>query len=363
MTWRVYLVETKTGRAGRALSPGSFTWSDELNLAGGGKLTIQKKDLKGLDRLRYQAWWASVVICHVDSDGTEVPWVGGPITARPRETLRTIEAEWAGMREMFYHRYVDRNLDYSDLTYGQLAWELIKAGQLRPGGELPIVHGTPDEAGDIDRKFEFWNMANNRISKYLSDYAETADGPDIMFRPRWAEYGTRFEWEMVHGTKVQPTIAQSWTPVWDTTADKPDVVDVDITENADSLSSVTYATGAGEGGGTCIGWSIRHDLVKQGYPWMDTVISDRDEKDTTKLVALARGHQEANMEPIDQLSITVRADSTKNPLGRWHVGDAALIILGDDWDMIPPGEHLMRIIKATGDQSQNVKIEMQEDRW
>lgn len=356
-------METTSGQAGRVLDPVSLTWSDELNRPGGGKLKVNKSDLAGLERRRFQPWAASVVACYVRPDGVEVPWVGGPITNRPTETLRTIEMDWAGMREVFRHRVIDNTLSLSGTTLGQMMWSVAERGMQKPGGLLPLVHGTSVETGTEGATFDGWNLANTAIDKIWDELSELDFGPDLMLRPRWAEYGTRFEWEMVHGTKAQPTIHQSWTASWDTTAARSDVVDLEITSDASGLASRVWATGSGEGAGTLIGSATDLRLVDDGYPFLESVVSDRDAKTVAQLSSTARGRLGTARQPIDQLSLTVRADSTKNLLGRWHAGDAAYVTLGPDWDCIPEGRHLMRIIKASGDLTEKVTIEMQEDQW
>lgn len=511
MTWRAYLAETSSGLAYRSLEVDSFTWEDEVNRIAGGRAVIRKESLKGLARHQYDVIQASLVLCYVRPDGTEVPWVGGPITGRPTETRRALTVEWSGMRHMMARRlalregavaeaqatlqalistrkaaevakatvktrdkaysdakttawealkaardaagttkttgnsyiqnntppggknyfwirttdnmphvwgtssYVaktttaarnaantavtrrdqreaaevalataktdeaqknaaaealeadtqyDFNVRFSNATLGGIAWSLINLAQMKPGGRLPIVRGTPHETGTETRTYHWWDLANLNVDKLLTELSEADNGPDIHFRPRWADAGhTRFEWEVVHGTRAQPTIAQRWTPDWDASAEKSDVIDIEIANDASAVADRLYATGAGQGAGTLISQATNLARVQSGRPFLETVISDSNQKSITTLAQRARGRLSAGREPFDQLSIEVRANSTKNPLGEWRVGDGAMITLADEWVHIPAGTYLMRMIKASGSLSENVTIEMQEDQW
>lgn len=511
MSWRAYLVETSSGLAYRSLEVDSFTWNDEINRIAGGRAVIRKESLKGLARHQYDVIQASLVLCYVRSDGTEVPWVGGPITGRPSETRRTLTVEWSGMRHMMARRlalregavaqaqatlqnliatrkaatlaettrknaekalstatknydealkdareaagltrttgksfiqagtpaggkayywirtsdnephawgtssYVaktttaarsaaatavarlntrnaaqstldaakadetakialaetleadtefDFNVRFSGTTLGGVMWGLIGLAQTKPGGRLPIVRGTPSEIGTTTRTYQWWNLANLSVDKLLTELSDVIDGPDIHFRPRWANANqTRFEWEVVHGTKAQPTIAQSWTPDWDSAAERSDVVEITISNDASAVADRVYATGAGQGAGTLIAQATNLDRVQRGRPFLEVVISESDQKEIGPLAERARGRLAVGREPYDQLTLEVRADSRKNPLGEWRVGDAAKVTLGDEWEHIPAGTYLMRIIKASGDLTENVTLEMQEDQW
>ncbi|NVC23410.1 hypothetical protein E7Z53_08135 [Kocuria salina] len=364
MSWRVYLAETITGAAGRTLDPVSFAWSDELNGTGGGTCVVKKADLAGLARTQFGPWWACLVLCYVDADGNEHPWVGGPITGWPTEDRKNATFSWSGMRKMFERRFVEDDLTFRNTSYGQIMWELIQHGMAKPNGRLPIVHGVPAETGAQERAYSSWDLANNAVDQRLDELAAVLDGPDVMLRPRWAdENRTRFEWVLVHGTTVQPTIAQDWAPDWDTTPAESDVADVTVNADSSQITDRVWATGSGQGAGTVIAKAEDLAAVQDGRPFLESVISDTSQNRIAPLAEKAAGHLKAHRVATDQVSITVRADSTKNPLGRWHVGDAGYVTLGPDWLNIPAGTYLMRIIRASGSLTETVTVEMQEESF
>ena len=63
------------------------------------------------------------------------------------------------------------------------------------------------------------------------------------------------------------------------------------------------------------------------------------------------------------LSLTVRADSVKNPLTSWWVGDDARVTLPDTFVTMPGGTRDMRVIKASGGLNEQVAVELQEGQW
>lgn len=441
MSWKAYLVETTSGIASRALEVSAFDWEDELNIMSGGKATIQKESLAGLARPQYDVYQASLVLCYVRPDGEEVPWVGGPITGRPTETLETLEMTWGGIRAILARRLAlredavadaqaklaaliqvrkdvealelrlrnaekalqtakqkkvgvtaaenevkdaendlaaktaeaealeadteeDFNVTFRNSSLGGIAWGLVQLAQLKPGGRLPIVRGTRAEAGGYSRTYPWYDLANLNVDRLLTEISEMEDGPDIHFRPRWADRNqTRFEWVMVHGTNAQPVIAQEWSPDWDTTAEANDVVDITVSNDASAVTDRIYVTGTGSGAGVLVSQATNLARVQTGRPFLEAVASDSNQSDINVLRQRAHGRLASTREPLDQVTLTVRADSDKNLLGRWRVGDAATVTIGEGWVHIPAGTYLMRVIKASGDLTENVTLEMQEDQW
>lgn len=365
MTWQVHLVETVSGTVGRALDPVAGSWSMELNKSESGSVTVRKDDLAGLDVEWFTPWKSAVVFSYVTPDGDVVPWCGGPILGWPSESLETLELSWAGIRKIFEHRHLEKDMKLSGMSLGSIAWELVRAGMDKPGGGLPIIHGTPTElySPGHERTYEAFNLANNVVDKRLTELSEVINGPDMMFRPEWAdEDRSRVRWRFVHGTRVDPAIPQTWVPDWDATS-QADVVDLDLTSSADSIASRVWATGAGEGKATVVTKAENLVLVSKYHPFLESVISDPDQTKTPPLYAKAAAALAGSRTMVDQLGLTVRADSAKNPLGSWWVGDDARVTIPDDFYTMPGGTRDMRIIKASGGLNEQVSIDLQQGHW
>lgn len=363
VTWTAYLIEATTGRVGRRLDPAALTWSEEVNGPGGGSVTLKKSNLKSLDRRRYSAKWGGIIICYVDPWGVEHPYTGGPFMGKATETRTTWATNFAGLWDVFESRVIERNLVYRGTSYGNIAWALAREGMNKPGGALPLVRGTAPDTGTRERTYDAWNLSNNGIAKRWKELTEVIGGPDIIFRPQWAdEHHTRVEWAMYHGTTNQPEIAQDWTPAWDTTAARTDVVDISITTDPDAMTSRVWGTGAGESETTVIVRADDSDLVARGFMFSEVIISDSDQAKPDPILAKAKGLLASSQEPVDQISLTVRADSPKNPLSKWYAGHAAYVTVGPEWEAVPAGRHLMRIVKVSGDLSNQISVEFQVEQ-
>lgn len=366
MSWVIHLVETTSGQVGRTLDPASGSWSIELNKIDSGSVTVAKADLAGINRSWFSPWWGSVVFSYVTDDGQVIPWCGGPIISWPAEDVDTITLDWRGIREVLAHRHMEKDYAHRGLSLGAIAWEVVRAGMDKPGGGLPIVHGSPYEQlkPGHQRTYEAWNLANNECDKRLTEISNVINGPDIMFRPRWANPGmTAVEWVMVHGTSWDVSIAQDTHMVWDTTAAATHVTDPSIVSDGSQIATRVWGTGAGEGAGTTITRAESLTLVKAGLPFLETVISDSDQAKAEPIRQKCLGALAESRQMVDQLSVSVYAAHPPTPVGTWHVGDDVTVGLGEGWLSIPAGERSMRIIKASGDLSEIVKVELQEGQW
>lgn len=363
--WLVFLVETVSGRLSRVLDVTEGSWSVELNKADSGSVTVKKKSLDGLGRNWFSPWQSSLLFVYDGPDGL-VPWCGGPITGWPSESQHELSFDWAGIRHIFERRHLEKDLKLAGLSLGSIAWEVVKAGMDKPGGGLPIVHGSPYEqySPGHQRTYEHWNLANNIVDKRLTELSEVINGPDMMFRPRWAnEDHTAVQWAFVHGTRVDPSIYQSWVPDWDTTVDSSDVEGFDMTSDASAIATRVWGTGAGEGKATVITKAEDLSLVTEYFPFLESIISDTDQEKAEPIRQKCLGALSGAQRMVDQLSMKVRADSEKNPLGSWFVGDDCRVTTGDEWLSIPAGTRDMRILKASGNLTNSVSLELQEGQW
>ena len=363
--WRVILVETVTGRTSRVLDVGEGSWDIELNKIESGSVTVKKTALDGLARDWFSPWQAGLLFAYESPTGL-VPWCGGPITGWPAESKHELQFDWKGIREILTRRHLEKDYAFKGLSLGSIAWEVVQAAQDKPGGGLPIVHGSPYEAytPGHQRTYEWWNLANNIADKRLTELSEVINGPDMMFRPRWAdESQNSVVWEFVHGTRVDPGLYQEWVPDWDTTVDASDVESFDMTSDALDIAMRVWGTGAGEGAGTVITKAEDLTLVRDFFPFLESIISDTDQAKAEPIRQKCLAALSGSQKMTDQLGMTVRADSKKNPLGSWFVGDDCRITTGDEWLSVPAGTRTMRILKASGDLTNSVNLDLQEGQW
>lgn len=354
---------TVTGEVGSPIDPVSLSWGIELNKIEDLTLTVKKKDFFKREKHWTAPWSAGVLLTYTNHLDEETPWVAGPIYDYGTETTTDIQLKAAGIRKVFENRVIWDDLTYRGMTYGDIAWAIIKHSMDRAGGGLPIVHGVPAEDGRFERTYERWNLANNGVDKRLTELSEVIAGPDMMFRPVWAnDEHTKIRWEFVHGTKLSPLIPQSRVPDIDTTAPGSDVADVSIVTSGAAIRHRVWCTGSGEGEGVARGYAEDLSGVEQWQPFLEMVMSDADQSEVSKLEDKARGALGSVSQMVDQLAIKMDGGSTKNPVGSFHVGDRAMVTL-KGWHSIPDGSREMTIIKMSGDLTSMVSVDFQEDSW
>ncbi|MFJ3030874.1 hypothetical protein ACIP5Z_02080 [Rothia terrae] len=363
MGWKVYALRTLTGEVGSCYDPVDANWTITLNKIEEFSVTIKKRALLNRERLWFSPWGGGVLMTYTDAFGREEPIVAGPIIDYGYETVDEITFECAGIRSIFEHRTVEKNLEYKDMTYGDIAWALVQHGMDKIGGQLPIIHGIPAESGRYQRTYEAWNLANNQIDKRLTELSEVIMGPDIMFRPRWADDShTRIQWVLMHGTSLSTNIPQQFTPDFDTTVPVADIGLPSIASSAAMLTNRVWVTGAGEGEGIERVKAENFDTVRAGYPFLETVQSNSDVKSSLSLQQKADGSLLAGRAMIDQVTFTLRANSRKHPVTSYFVGDTANVTL-EGWLNIPDGMRSMKILRANGDLSDAVQLAFQEGVW
>lgn len=358
--WRVYSIRTTTGEVGSEYDPTSGSWSVELNKIEDFSITIKKSELLEREELWYSPWSGGVMFTFTGPDFIERPIVAGPIYDYGVEQIDTIELKCAGIRKIFENRTIWDDLSYTNLTYGEVAWRLCEHAMARTGGRLPITHGIAEETGSYQRTYEKWNLANNSIDKRWTELSEVINGPDIMFRPEWVDDDhSMVRWVMVHGTKLSPYIPQTYYPDFDTTAAAADTGAPSISSSGSHLRHRIWATGSGEGEGIARTFAENLDGVRRGMPFLEGVMSDSDQDDTAKLLDKAYGALDVASHMTDQVTFSVRANSEKQPLGSYFVGDLANVVL-KGFLTVPDGDRNMRIIKANGDLGQSVTLDFQE---
>lgn len=364
MTWTVYLIRTITGEVGSRIDAVSGSWEITLNKTWTGSVTVKKNDLRKLGR----EWWApdsgGVLFTFTDPYGVERPIIAGPIRGYPSETRTDLQLDFEDIRSIFDRRTVEQTLTYKNLALGTIAWELVlEAQRQKPGGDLPVVHGSPYETGTHQRTYEAWNLANNGFGKRLTELAGVINGPDVAFRPRWANSTkTRIEWVLVHGTNMNPCIAQSVVPDFDMTAPGAGVSSISMKSSAEHMAQRVWATGAGEGAGVARTYAQDLRALRAWVPFTETVISDTDQADTNKLYEKAAGELRTSQAMLDQVTFDIPANNRQNPLGTFHVGDAANVNLSG-WLSIQDGLKSMRLMKMSGSLDNEVTLDFQEDEW
>lgn len=286
--WRAYMIRTTTGELGAQLHPVDGSWEIPLNGTESWKIKVSVEDLEGVDRAWYTEGIGGVLITWT-VDGKEIPWVAGPVTQWDAETDGFLEYSGGGIREWYARLVIGTDLRVRNKSLGHIMWLIAKQAELKPGGGPPIYDATPDPLGrGHERNYMAWDLANGGMDKRMSELSAVINGPDVMFRPEWAnDAHTRIRWGCYHGTSQSARIQSPTVHVFDTTAAYGSLSSVEVRTSSSFLVSRVWATGAGSGAGTMIARAEDHSLVSAGFPFYETVISDTsataDTEATTEL--------------------------------------------------------------------------------
>ena len=380
MTWSAYLGRTMTGEVGTKLDVMSGSLTVTLNDHDDVTLVVSRASLDGVPRDFWSVYAGALVLTYTDAHGVERPVSVCVVSEPPAENRKagTVTLRGRGPGWMLEQRVLlDKEYPVASAgdarratirfhkdTFPSIVGEVIRLGMAKRNGYLPIVT-PPREAGKRQRTYEGWNFANNQVWKRIKEITEVINGPDVAFRPEWAnEARTAFRWRLVIGTEAQPTLPQERTVLWDATAADSAVSEMTVTSDASGIAHRVYTTGAGEGAAIAVAVAEVAELSEY-MPMVEVVTSDADaeQDDASGSSALLASKAAARLatEALDQVSLVVRADASGEPIGTWWCGELA-IVKAEGWLDVPDGEHLLRVIGAQYEYGSDVvALECQPD--
>lgn len=364
--WTAYLFQTTTGMIGPKLNFESTDWSIELNGAETINLKLMKSELPRVD-LNYwlSPWWAGVVLFW-----NNTPIVAGPMITRPSESFDFVTIGCGGIRSMLAKRFVaDEYANWNDLPVygnvsftgfglGTIAKKVVQKVLTKRGGSLPISYPMADEIANHERNYRGFNIQNISCDDVLTKLSNVINGPDIMFKPRLIR-DNALTFDMWTGTEAQPRIYQKFSPVWDTTAPMGTVSTMNVIVTGTYQTNRVYSIGTGQDEGTMIKVVTDEAPLQKQYPLLETSISGTSSENPVVVTNHGSGELEANVDPLLEIQMTVRADG-EMPLGQFWPGDLVDVVT-KGWLSIPDGRTQMRLLSITGDHTNNVKISLQKE--
>ena len=347
--WSAVTIDARTGRFGNDLLAFDAPTVDEtINEVTRTSINVPKAQAKGLIPLH-----DGVAILHGDH-----VLVAGPLTDKPKDKGR----DWATLPIMALEGVFDdwhalgpvehqtgdglRTAAASHVdagSHGSVAWNLVDQGMSRLG-RLPIVHGTPYEAGSVGYPdVPTWNLEKNRIGDLLRDISKGV-GPDIAFQPRITAEGSGIEWVMVHGTAAAPMIEQERMPVVDLTAYGVRVADIVPSRDWRDLATRVYGVGSGQEAGQLVSMAYVEPARQLGMIPRERLVTSTQTDDWPELQRIVDGAAQVSASPVAQLDLTLDVDDPEWGLWAWRPGHACRLLVGADWLDIPAGESTWRMV-------------------
>lgn len=363
--WTANLFQVTTGSIGPQVRFSELKWNIDLNDTESIDIELMKSDIPPVDRnLWLSPWWGGVLLSW---DGT--PIVAGPIMSRPNETYKSVSVSCGGIRSLLAKRLVTQELSdwtklskskvsYSKLSLPTIAKRVVQQSQNKYAGSLPISYAIPDQVGTHQRNYEGFNVQNINCHEVLTKLSNVIDGPDVMFRPKLIR-DNLLTFEMWTGTEGNPRIYQQFTPVWDTTVQHGNVVDLRIVTTGSYQTNRTYAIGAGEDQGKLIVVNTDERPMNKLYPLLETVVDTGNSENRSVVASHGDSNLETNSEPLVEIQMRVRGDGPI-PFGHFWPGDLVEVI-AKDWIGLPNGKTKMRLLSMTGNHTPEVTVSLQRD--
>lgn len=234
-------------------------------------------------------------------------------------------------------------LAFQGLTLGTIAKRIVQNTLQMPGGTLPIVFGA-DEIGTESRSYDGFKLPI--LATELDQIRNSAGGPDIELRPRFAGEGDRIEFVLLTGTPADPLLHQDgpdW--VWDATTVRGPVVDIQVAVDASMRTNFAWTTGTGQDTALRISPRTNNADWQQGYPLRESVGSHPDVLTWAELHRLGEARIRQGSRPVQTWTATLRPQSP--PLGLFRTGDWCRLHVADHlW--IADGAHRVRIGAIAG---------------
>ncbi|WOH20122.1 hypothetical protein IRJ34_07300 [Paenarthrobacter sp. GOM3] len=167
--------------------------------------------------------------------------------------------------------------------------------------DLPIVW-EDDLPGPYTR--EYYGYKFPSVADALDELIKTDGGPDIDFPPQWAP-DFKLQWAMRSGNLV----GGYWE--WDATTKKTDIIG--IKEKGSGANVANKVIGTGEGSGEDILVKAEESFATSDFPALERVVSYSGISNRDQLAARARADVEAQNEPTQQLSVSIRPDGAVAP--------------------------------------------------
>lgn len=290
---------------------------------------------------------------YVDRDGVIV-WAGIVWTRKPVAGGKSIQA--SEFLSYFQHRYVTKTLStdpsqvsdtrmvpdgqvlYADQKF--IAWSLLTWALVQPNGSIGIdTNPITADATGIARSVTYSAAERPEIYKSISDVASSDDGYDWGLEVGWTPAANNMAPSRFKRARV-------WYPRRGRPADESGlvfakggpgstIIDYDWPEDGTQLANQVSGLGDGTDDARVVAVAQNTDMLKSGWPLLESVTTYTGVSDTAQLTGLTNAEINARGRALTQPTFTVSADDDP-AFGSYQVGDEATFVI-DPEPLMPAG--------------------------
>lgn len=387
MSWRHWIIDARTGQLVAPIDIPSFTW--DMGVSDFGFQTTDKGTGKEDESGLTIPWGAlnahspaernslldsrrrGILTCWVldpddpDDMGTPIMW--GKIGLREDSFLDTtfplespmaiLQSRYAVRDGAFRDGTSKDTIAFDRMSLRGVCSELGTVGtEAKKGGTMPFDWTYLGEKGDHQRtNYQAWNVQNLSISQLITNITNSKNGPDVAFRPYWAD-GQHARVRMLAGSDSDVYLDMDHPPIELTVFPTGGSLEGFRVDYQDGFQR-WYATGAGEDESTITAyWEDMKAITSMDDPPIlrETVYGDTD----TENLDLLKRHLEgvANADQLMQATGSVDFNDMDargmpiHPCGSFWPGERVDVDV-TGFPTLPDGRYEMRLMEMSGDQS------------
>ncbi len=392
MSWRHWIIDVRYGRVIAPIDIPSFSW--DLSISDFGFQTTDKGTGKADESSLTIPWSAldahtpsgrdslldsrrrGILTCWVcdlqdpEDMGTPIMW--GKIGSREDTLLDTtfslespmaiLQSRYAIRDGAFHDGTSTDTISFDALSFRGICSELGRvATDAKQGGSLPIDWTYLGEAGTHQRtNYQAWNVQNLSVSQLITNIANSKGGPDVAFRPYWAD-ASHARVRFLAGSDADVYLDMDHPPIL-----------LSSYAGAGSLEGLTvdyqdgyqrwYATGAGQDESIITAyWEQMDEITHMQDPPIlrEAVYGDTD----TDNLALLKEHLAgvATAGRLMQITGSIDFNDTDSrgmpihPCGSFWPGEQVdLDVVG--FPTLPDGRYELRLMEMSGDQTSKAAL-------
>lgn len=279
---------------------------------------------------------------------TEGTFGGG--TVRVKASDYKTEAD-AGEASVKIGNVTTSTVKYTGKSLRAIACDLVRlATEAKPGGNLPLLLPYTGEGGGHTREYYGYNVSNNDCAKLIKEITNVQGGPDIQFRPEWADT-THLRWRMVAGSDAEPYFrGASPTPRLTSFPGGGTAQNIKVAHAGPTMR--VYETGSGTDRATLCYLAEDMRLCSRNDPWplMESHKSNTDDDSAALVKTHGLSQLAAVGTPLCQITCEVNAADPRNPVKPglvWPGEEVELAV--DGHPSLPDGVYTLRLMEMSGD--------------